>query len=321
MNPFKLKKVSEREKPGTLLKKAREAKGLDLSQIERRLKIRRKYLQALEDENYQILPGEVYAKGFLQKYSQFLGISPSKILALYKKEREIQKKLEGEEVSRLPRPLYSPRIIITPKTLAIFFSIFIFLFAAGYIWYQFSALANPPKLEVNNPSEDIQTKEEVVTIEGKAQQGASVYINNQLITTDENGFFKTLVSLQNGLNILRFVARNEIGKETIIERKILATLKEIVKETEEEKPFPPTESQQTLILKFGPNSVWISIKIDGEEEFQGLMLPGTQKTFKAQQEIILTVGNAGSTEAILNDKNLGKLGKEGEVKKGIKFPQ
>jgi hypothetical protein len=62
------------------------------------------------------------------------------------------------------------------------------------------------------------------------------------------------------------------------------------------------------------------VKIDNKDEFQGVMLPGTQKNFEFEKELVISVGNAGSTEAILDGKSLGKLGKEGEVKKEIKFP-
>ena len=49
---------------GQELKAAREAMGLSLEEVEQATKIRRKYLQALENEQFDLLPGAVYAKAF-----------------------------------------------------------------------------------------------------------------------------------------------------------------------------------------------------------------------------------------------------------------
>jgi cytoskeletal protein RodZ len=50
---------------GTLLKKAREEKGLSLDDIQEETKIRKKYLEAIEENNFDILPGKVYLKVLL----------------------------------------------------------------------------------------------------------------------------------------------------------------------------------------------------------------------------------------------------------------
>jgi hypothetical protein len=59
---------------GSSLRDARTRRGLELSQVERDTRIRPRYLQALEDERFDLLPGEAYAKGFLRTYADFLGL-------------------------------------------------------------------------------------------------------------------------------------------------------------------------------------------------------------------------------------------------------
>lgn len=59
---------------GSSLRDARERQGLDFLQAELATKIRAKYLRALEDEQFDILPGETYVKGFLRAYADFLGL-------------------------------------------------------------------------------------------------------------------------------------------------------------------------------------------------------------------------------------------------------
>lgn len=59
---------------GSTLREARLRKGLDLLQVERATKIRAKYLRALEDERFDILPSQTYVRGFLRSYADFLGL-------------------------------------------------------------------------------------------------------------------------------------------------------------------------------------------------------------------------------------------------------
>lgn len=66
---------------GDRLRQAREAKGLTLEQIEEITRIRRRYLQALEEEDYGQLPGEVFVRGFLRNYALALGLDPEEVLA------------------------------------------------------------------------------------------------------------------------------------------------------------------------------------------------------------------------------------------------
>ena len=59
---------------GNSLKEARNRQGLDFPQVELATKIRAKYIRALEDEAFDILPSETYVKGFLRSYAEFLGL-------------------------------------------------------------------------------------------------------------------------------------------------------------------------------------------------------------------------------------------------------
>jgi cytoskeleton protein RodZ len=59
---------------GNSLREARLRQGLDFPEIEQATKIRPKYLRALEDEQFDILPGQTYVKGFLRTYSEYLGL-------------------------------------------------------------------------------------------------------------------------------------------------------------------------------------------------------------------------------------------------------
>jgi cytoskeleton protein RodZ len=59
---------------GSSLREARLRKGLEFPELESGTKIRGKYLQALEDERFELLPGDTYIKGFLRTYAEYLGL-------------------------------------------------------------------------------------------------------------------------------------------------------------------------------------------------------------------------------------------------------
>ena len=59
---------------GNSLREARERQGLEYPQIELATKIRAKYIRALEDEHFDVLPTGTYIKGFLRSYAEFLGL-------------------------------------------------------------------------------------------------------------------------------------------------------------------------------------------------------------------------------------------------------
>jgi len=67
------------EQPKTLgqrLREAREAKKVSLATVEETTRIRRKYLEALEADDYEALPGGVFAQGFVRNYALYLGLDP-----------------------------------------------------------------------------------------------------------------------------------------------------------------------------------------------------------------------------------------------------
>src|SRR5690242_20637562 len=59
---------------GNSLREARLRQHLDFPEIEQATKIRGKYLRALEDEQFEVLPAQTYVKGFLRSYAEYLGL-------------------------------------------------------------------------------------------------------------------------------------------------------------------------------------------------------------------------------------------------------
>jgi hypothetical protein len=83
---------------GTMLREARMRAGLDISEIEAETKIRAKYLRALENEEWGLLPGQTYVKSFLRTYSERLGLDAHLIVEEYKLRHETPSEFELQPV-------------------------------------------------------------------------------------------------------------------------------------------------------------------------------------------------------------------------------
>jgi len=69
---------------GSTLKKARAQRKLSLAEVEEATKIRLKYLQAMEDNNFSLLPPGMYGSAFLRTYARYLALDADELVAAYK---------------------------------------------------------------------------------------------------------------------------------------------------------------------------------------------------------------------------------------------
>ncbi|HSC86847.1 MAG TPA: helix-turn-helix domain-containing protein [Polyangiaceae bacterium] len=74
---------SETEYTGELLRRVREARGLELSDIAQKTKITTAHLEAIEEEAFERLPAEVYTRGFVQQVSALLGVDATQATRTY----------------------------------------------------------------------------------------------------------------------------------------------------------------------------------------------------------------------------------------------
>src|SRR3981189_418799 len=70
---------------GDSLREARTRRGLSPADVHKSIRIRERYLTALEEERWELLPGEAYTKGFLRTYAEFLGLDGSLYVHAYNK--------------------------------------------------------------------------------------------------------------------------------------------------------------------------------------------------------------------------------------------
>jgi hypothetical protein len=72
---------------GDTLSEARTRRGVDLDEVHAATGIRPRYLRAIEQEDWDGLPEEFYARSFIRKYAQFLGVDPDPLVADYRRQR------------------------------------------------------------------------------------------------------------------------------------------------------------------------------------------------------------------------------------------
>jgi len=73
---------------GEILRTERLKRGLSIKNVESAISIRALYLDAIEEGNYSIIPGEVYLKGFIRNYATFLELNSQQIMKVYRESQE-----------------------------------------------------------------------------------------------------------------------------------------------------------------------------------------------------------------------------------------
>jgi cytoskeleton protein RodZ len=127
---------------GATLQEARMRAGIDISEVESATKIRAKYLRAIENEEWEMLPGPTFVKSFLRTYADYLGIDGKLLVEEYKlrhepvpSEAELQSLgpplSERRRRIRPPRPPRLPRGVIVGASLAGLIVVLVILGSVG----------------------------------------------------------------------------------------------------------------------------------------------------------------------------------------------
>lgn len=197
---------------GQLLKKYREDKGLDLSAVEKAIRVRAKFLKEIENNNWSAFPSQIYIAGIIKNYANFLGVDPKKMLAFFR--RDYEKKEETRFKKKVAEGYLKPE---THKVIRlVFLSIFIFLFV--YFTIQLKNYLTPPKVTLLSPKTDRFTVEDKIKIVGKTEKETMVMIFGERIYQNNQGIFEYQFPLHRGVNelVIELVGAN--GKKTIFRK-------------------------------------------------------------------------------------------------------
>jgi cytoskeleton protein RodZ len=134
------------ESIGEKLRLARERNNLTIDQVARETHVAKRFLKALEDEDFAQFPGETYAMGFLRNYSEYLGLNAEELVGIYRNLKIQEQPLPMNELLESKPRLPSLRLVvfIVAAVLAVA--------AVGYLVYRATARAAGPAASAQKPS-------------------------------------------------------------------------------------------------------------------------------------------------------------------------
>jgi cytoskeleton protein RodZ len=115
------------ESYGTILRKAREDKGLDIDTAARETAITPEFIRGLENEDAAIFPGEPYMIGFLRNYAEYLDVNPESVLSLYR-SKSIQESPVPDGLLVKQKPSFLKPLTIIISCIAVLAVVFIIVF-------------------------------------------------------------------------------------------------------------------------------------------------------------------------------------------------
>jgi cytoskeleton protein RodZ len=146
---------------GEKLRLARERNNLTIDQVARETHVAKRFLKALEDEDFSVFPGETYAMGFLRNYAEYLGLDAEELIAIYRNIKIQEQPLPMSELLDSHPRLPSLRLM------AIVAAAVLVLAAAGFLIYKVAtkgaASANAGGSAVVGAGTDFVFRDEVRT--------------------------------------------------------------------------------------------------------------------------------------------------------------
>jgi cytoskeletal protein RodZ len=284
---------------GERLERRRLERGLTLREVEEATKIRTRYLEGLEREDYTQLPDAVYVRGFLKTYADYLGLDGDAFAREMKEQRapRRERQMDGYERPRdgggrdSERPVIQPgglagtgRRRISGATIATILAVLVVLAVVIGALYRVGLGAGPgdPESEAasgarNAPASKAATRDAPASGAGSDEAAATA----APATTEEASAGEATEGA---------ATQRGVGTTTgSLNEEIRAT----VRVTEE-----------------GPS--WISVTTDGEVADEQIAPVGYERTFTATDRFTIVSGNAGGLEMEINGQDIGSLGQYGE---------
>ncbi|HZP95998.1 MAG TPA: RodZ domain-containing protein [Candidatus Limnocylindria bacterium] len=212
---------------GDLLRAQREKKGLTLDQAAADTRIREKFLKALEDGDYQSLPGAVYTKGFLRNYAEYLDLDQEELVVLFHEERGGSAP-EPPRTFQPIRPIMRRSLIFTPAVLVPVVVLAGIVLFVGYLYYQFTSFAVAPVLDVIDPASDAIAQSAHFVVRGRTVPNGKVTVQVfpgpetvADIHPDASGTFSAPIDLTPGANHVIIEVLDQSGKVSRVSRSII----------------------------------------------------------------------------------------------------
>lgn len=287
------------------LKSTRESKAITLQHIAGKTKIDLKFLQAIEDANFDLLP-DIYIRAFIKEYAATIDLNSGETLQKYDEAKF--GKIDEKPTVEVPQTKIDT--VTNPET----------------------ELA-----KTNDSSETKPVKREFSTVESPAwsKNLPEVKVTKGLKSNYIIGGAILLIALI----VVYFAFLNGSSHEIIQEKTDQGTVGTNNERFEIEKPVQALERTQMQNLEntppLSPDSlrlsvltterVWIKVSTDGKIVHQQVIPANSKMNFAAKKSFSVSVGNAGYVKVFFNNKPVENVGKPGEIRNlfittdGIKY--
>ena len=286
---------------GDLLRRARAHKGVTIREAEKRTRISRNYLSALEAHDFDQLPPRAYARGIVRTYAQFLGLDPSAVLTMFE-AATADADDETDEIGVVPavQPIeihghWAPNFAIIIFGLVISVVIFTWLYSA-YL----------------RPSDD--------AVPATIAQPTATPIEETLLDAISLTPTPTESDAEDATPASETGQTEEAAPSADAADDSDSTESLDATATEEVEPASPGPGSEVLppgisvpagyyvFAVYAEEEVWVSVTLDGaSEEFNGIMQQGSTEIFLAQSATI-TSGNAAFVRVYVDGEDYGTLG-------------
>lgn len=294
---------------GALLKDKRKELGLTYTEISERIKVRARYLEALENEDWERLPSPTFIKGFIRSYASVLGLSAEGLVGLY------------QEIAPRPQPMPKPLQRATRRKKGPFYLFLVFAVLAGglalYDWIEHPVLRQEGTEQGSTSPADERSTDSAMgqdtrlerekALQTEAQRTPAPLAPDQKLPQEGPG---------GATGDTEFAHKPEEASPQAVEQD--ASLKQARSAESETSPpdaVPSPESDRPpLILKATiKERTWVRVITDDEKPKEYILSPNSRPEWRAHKGFELLIGNAGGIDLEFNGKKMEDLGKPGQV--------
>ena len=210
---------------GNTLSRARRARAITLEDVERDTHVSRRYLQALENEDFEIFPAPVYARGFLRTYARYLGLNPEELLRVFPSGELTVDITPLPSVSRPPEQLINVNWLVAGL-------VAIFLLGAGLLLLRTDSGQSDPAAALSLQQQQLAASQQVSTsaggqVEAPVLSGETAPVQGRAIAPARPGEYPNFVGAElastlavlsdNDMNYMVIqVYSDEVAKDLVI---------------------------------------------------------------------------------------------------------
>ena len=305
---------------GETLRRERMKRNLDLEEISRELKISTRFLQAIENDQYEKLPGGVFAKSFVRQYARLLSLNEDD-LAVQVQEilgPVVEPPQLAESKPSGVAPIHVPKVdeweTVGDKRFrwsgwlsAVVLVAVMLICSAVYAWIQrprpsVSAHANRP----------VQSQVAPSSVTAQPAPPPQAVTSPPAATTPLPTSTPSAVPVQTPSE--QAAAAQKPPEPKPAEQKPADQKLPDQKDAAVAPTPPPNPNAAVHVEITADEAVWISARADGKYIFSATMNPQAKRTIDALKEVTLRLGNAGGVSISLNGKPIGPAGPKGQVR-------